>query len=73
MNSSVISGARGVNRIEAFLDSQRAAGLHEANPAELDNVEGGILPLIALGVECFCIGFTGGYFGARLARYVSGR
>ena len=35
MNSTVIAGARGANRLEAFLDSQRAAGLHEANPAEL--------------------------------------
>ena len=42
MNSSVISGVRGVNRIEAFLDSQRATGLREVNPAELQAVEGGI-------------------------------
>jgi hypothetical protein len=42
MNSMVIDSVRGVNRIEAFVDSQRTAGLHEANPAELQAVEGGI-------------------------------
>jgi hypothetical protein len=45
MNSAVIAGARGVNRLEAFLDSQPAAGLHEVNPAELEAVEGGLFVL----------------------------
>jgi hypothetical protein len=43
MNSMVIDSVRGVNRIEAFADSQRAAGLHEVNPAELQAVEGGVI------------------------------
>jgi hypothetical protein len=51
MTSSVSESARGVNRLEAFLDSQQAAGLREVNPAELQAVEGGLEPLmlIALG------------------------
>jgi hypothetical protein len=48
MNNIVIAGAHGVNRIEAFLNSQRAAGLHEANPAELQAVEGGVAPIWTL-------------------------
>ena len=46
MNSSVIAGARGVNRIEARLDNQQPAGLCEVNPAELEAVQGGMLALI---------------------------
>jgi hypothetical protein len=42
MNSTVIASARGVNRIDAFLNNQ-PAGLHEANLAELQVVEGGFL------------------------------
>jgi hypothetical protein len=34
MNSSVSGGVGGVNRLEAFLDYQQAAGLREVNPAE---------------------------------------
>jgi hypothetical protein len=41
----VIDSVRGVNRLEAFLDNQRATGLHEVNPAELQAVEGGIFVL----------------------------
>ena len=62
MNSPVIAGARGANRIEAFLDSQRAAGLHEVNPAELEAVEGGLLPLliaiVAFGAAVYFYGFA---------------
>jgi hypothetical protein len=58
MNSTVIPGARGVNRLEAFLNNQQAAGLREVNPAELEGVDGGILPLIAVGVLAYCVGFT---------------
>jgi hypothetical protein len=46
MNSSVIDSVRGINRIEACLDNQQAAGLCEVNPAELEAVEGGMLALI---------------------------
>jgi lactobin A/cerein 7B family class IIb bacteriocin len=46
MNSTVIAGGRGVNRIEAFLDKQQVAGLREVNPAELQEVEGGLIPLL---------------------------
>jgi hypothetical protein len=60
MNSSVI-GARGGNRLEAFLNSQRAAGLHQVHPAELEAVEGGFLPLLAWGVIIVGQAFLAGY------------
>jgi hypothetical protein len=59
MNSSVISGVRGVNRIEAFLDSQRATGLREVNPAELQAVEGGLF-FLAIGMAFICGVAVGG-------------
>jgi lactobin A/cerein 7B family class IIb bacteriocin len=49
MNSTVIASARGVNRLAAFLDNQQATGLHEVNPAELQAVEGGLIP-VAVGI-----------------------
>jgi hypothetical protein len=57
MNSSLIAGARGVNRIQAFLDSQPAAGLREVTPAEREAIEGGILPAIAFWTVCFLAGW----------------
>jgi hypothetical protein len=50
MNNCVIAGARGVNRLDAFLANQRAAGLREVDPAELDGVEGGYSPFLAIGL-----------------------
>jgi hypothetical protein len=47
MNSMVIDSVRGLNRLDAFLNSQPAGRLHQVNPAELQAVEGGILPVIA--------------------------
>jgi hypothetical protein len=58
MNSMVIDSVRGVNRIEAFLNSQRAAGLHEANPAELQTVEGGIYPLLVIAAVGYAIAWA---------------
>jgi hypothetical protein len=62
MNSSLIAGARGVNRIEAFLDSHQAAGLREVNAAELQGVEGGLpmLAAVGAGMLCFGIGYAVG-------------
>jgi hypothetical protein len=50
MNTLVIDSARGVNRIDAFLNNQPAAGLREVNPAELQAVEGGLSPIGMLGL-----------------------
>jgi hypothetical protein len=65
MTSSVISGARGVNRIDAFLDGQQATGLHEVNPAELQAVEGGIFPLLCVGAAV-----AGGLAGYGIAKVI---
>jgi hypothetical protein len=47
MNSTVTASARGVNRMDAFLNSQPAGGLHQVNLAELQAVEGGSFPAAA--------------------------
>jgi hypothetical protein len=51
MNSTVIDGVRGVNRLEAFLDSQAATGLCEVDPAELQAVEGGLFEWIVTDID----------------------
>jgi hypothetical protein len=66
MNSTVIDSARGVNRIDAFLNNQQA-GLCEVNPAELQAVEGGLF-FLAIGMAFICGASVAGIVGVLASR-----
>jgi len=70
MNSTVIPGGRDVNRIEACLNNQQAAGLCEVNPAELEAVEGGLAPMVGMFLAGFGLGAVCAIGACALAYYL---